>query len=46
LFSEVDLDNDGWIKYEDYFLFLREYFGSQSFAANQNQPIMPPQPKP
>lgn len=42
LFNEVDLDHDGWIKYEDYFMFLREYFGSLSVAANG--PIDPPQP--
>ena len=35
LFSEVDLDHDGWIKYEDYFVFLREYFGSMSMAAQK-----------
>jgi len=30
LFSEIDLDKDGWISYEVYFLFLRYYFGSLS----------------
>lgn len=30
LFSEVDLDKDGYISYEDYFIFLREYFGTLS----------------
>lgn len=30
LFSEVDLDKDGFISYEDYFVFLREYFGTLS----------------
>jgi Ca2+-binding EF-hand superfamily protein len=30
LFSEVDLDHDGWISYADYFKFLRFYFGSES----------------
>ncbi len=41
VFNEVDLDHDGWIKYEDFFVFLKEYFGSQSVAANtplQQQP--------
>lgn len=32
LFSEVDLDSDGWIHYEVYFLFLVFYFGSKSYA--------------
>lgn len=27
------MDNDGDISYEDYFRFLKEYFGSKSFAA-------------
>lgn len=30
LFNEVDLDRDGYISYQDYFIFLREYFGTQS----------------
>ncbi len=30
LFNEVDLDKDGFISYEDYFIFLKEYFGSKS----------------
>lgn len=34
LFREIDLDRDGWISYSDYFLFLREYFGSSSYAAS------------
>lgn len=29
-FNEVDLDQDGFITYADYFSFLKEYFGSQS----------------
>jgi len=29
LFNEVDLDQDGYISYEDYFVFLKEYFGSK-----------------
>lgn len=32
LFKEIDLDKDGWISYEVYFLFLRYYFGSLSAA--------------
>lgn len=30
LFNEIDLDQDKFISYQDYFIFLREYFGSQS----------------
>jgi hypothetical protein len=26
LFDEVDLDNDGWLTYEDYSRFIRSYF--------------------
>lgn len=33
LFSEVDLDKDGWISYIEYFEFLYLYFGSGSIAA-------------
>lgn len=46
LFSEVDLDRDGWISYEDYFIFLREYFGSQSIAFERPDdiPVAPPAP--
>ncbi len=32
-FQTVDADQDGWISYEDYFRFLKEYFGSKSMAA-------------
>lgn len=32
-FSAVDVDEDGFISYEDYFRFLKEYFGSKSYAA-------------
>lgn len=32
LFSEIDLDNDGWITYVIYFLFLKYYFGSLSLC--------------
>jgi len=35
LFSEIDLDNDGWISYEVYFFFLKYYFGSLSAAAQR-----------
>lgn len=44
LFQEVDLDRDGFISYEDYFVFLREYFGSQSIAG-QEEASGPPEPK-
>jgi len=30
LFSEVDLDKDGWISYKHYFEFLMAYFGTKS----------------
>ena len=33
LFRSVDLDGDNFISYEDYFRFLKEYFGSKSLAA-------------
>jgi hypothetical protein len=39
LFYEVDLDRDDWISYDDYFTFLKEYFGSLSYA---NQDILEP----
>ncbi len=35
IFSEIDLDRDNWITYSDYFLFLLEYFGSISEAAQK-----------
>jgi hypothetical protein len=28
------MDKDGFISYEDYFRFLKEYFGSKSLASN------------
>ena len=33
VFEIVDADKDGFISYEDYFRFLKEYFGSKSVAA-------------
>jgi Ca2+-binding EF-hand superfamily protein len=33
LFKVVDLDHDGWISYQVYFLFLKFYFGGASIAA-------------
>ena len=33
VFQVVDMDRDGYISYEDYFRFLKEYFGSKSQAA-------------
>lgn len=33
LFKEIDLDHDGWISYEVYFMFLKYYFGGLSTAA-------------
>lgn len=38
LFSEIDLDHDGWISYEVYFLFLKYYFGSLSLCVI-NKPV-------
>ena len=32
LFSEIDLDHDGWISYKEYFEFLKFYFGSLSLV--------------
>jgi len=32
-FDVIDADKDGYISYEDYFRFLKEYFGSKSEAA-------------
>jgi Ca2+-binding EF-hand superfamily protein len=45
LFSEVDLDKDGYISYEDYFVFLKEYFGTLSAIYDQD-PSPKPQPEP
>ena len=45
LFSEVDLDKDGYISYEDYFVFLKEYFGSLS-AIYDDDPLLKPHPDP
>jgi len=39
LFSEIDLDHDGWITYVVYFLFLRYYFGSCSIGAVTTIPV-------
>ena len=41
LFSEVDLDHDGNISYEDYFIFLKEYFGSKRIATPPPSPAKP-----
>lgn len=38
IWSEIDLDKNGWITYEVYFLFLRYYFGSLSGLP----PVEPP----
>lgn len=45
LFSEVDLDKDGFISYEEYFVFLKEYFGSLSLEGDATPPP-PPAPAP
>lgn len=44
LFSEIDLDKDGWISYEVYFLFLRYYFGSLSPVVNEDFKVEKPAP--
>lgn len=41
LFSEIDLDKDGWITYVVYFLFLRYYFGSCSPACKDELTVEP-----
>jgi Ca2+-binding EF-hand superfamily protein len=42
LFSEIDLDNDGWITYVIYFLFLKYYFGSLSLCGKvESKPVEP-----
>jgi Ca2+-binding EF-hand superfamily protein len=41
LFMEVDKDDDGYISYEDYFIFLKEYFGSKSIASTDRTPTKP-----
>lgn len=33
MFNSLDLDEDTFISYEDYFRFLKEYLGSKSYAA-------------
>ena len=43
LFSEIDLDKDGWITYVVYFLFLRYYFGSCSPVAREEVKLEPVQ---
>lgn len=35
-FKVIDLDHDGWISYQVYFLFLKYYFGGASLAALDN----------
>jgi Ca2+-binding EF-hand superfamily protein len=37
LFSEIDLDKDGWISYKTYFEFLRVYFGSKSEVSTETR---------
>lgn len=32
-FSVIDVAKEGWVSYEVYFMFLRNYFGSSSVAA-------------
>ena len=32
-FSVIDVKKEGWISYEVYFMFLRNYFGSASISA-------------
>ena len=42
----MDLDGDGYISYEDYFVFLKEYFGSKRASAAIDPPVDKPQPPP
>lgn len=44
LFSEIDLDHDGWISYKEYFEFLKFYFGSLSlvYQEKDNKPHVEP----
>lgn len=45
LFSEVDLDHDGWITYREYFEFLRYYFGSLSVVYREKvDKVVPVEP--
>lgn len=37
LFGDIDSNKDGLISYNEYFTFLRTYFGSQSEASNEEQ---------
>ena len=46
LFREIDLDGDGYISYEDYFIFLKEYFGSLSTIYDDSDRVPEPKPKP
>jgi Ca2+-binding EF-hand superfamily protein len=32
-FSLIDVNQDGYISYEEYFQFLKDYFGGNSYAA-------------
>lgn len=32
-FSIIDANQDGYISYEEYFQFLKDYFGTKSYAA-------------
>lgn len=34
LFTEIDLEKNGWISYEIYFMFLKYYFGSLRTSAS------------
>ena len=42
LFSEIDLDHDGWITYVVYFLFLKYYFGSSSLIGSGESKVKGP----
>lgn len=41
LFSEIDLDKDGYITYREYFEFLKLYFRSGSIAASEETAPLP-----
>lgn len=43
LYKDIDSNNDGLISYNEYFTFLRTYFGSQSQASNEDEIVKVPQ---
>lgn len=43
-FSVIDIQKEGWISYEVYFLFLRYYFGGSSISAQTETPKVSSKP--